>query len=163
MLSLLLCSLLSAGPVKERPLYIRAQGTKVLKDPKASAKKLGELKVGAKVTWKGSAESDRTFHHVVSEPPAALDGYVLQSNLSPNPVAVEVQGSDGKPLSPQAFVTSGAATKAVSEGGKKYAAEKKKEDVLPKLEALEALSRDLKPAELRAHALNRGLPSTVSK
>lgn len=158
MLTLALGLLLSAGPVKERPLYIRAAGTRVLKDPKASAKKLGELKVGTEVTWKGSAEADRTFHRVVS---GALDGYVLQSCLSPSPVAVEVQGSDGQPLSPQAFVSSGAATKAVSEGGKKYAAEKKKDDVVPKLEALEAMARSVTPADLTAHQQKRGIPQTL--
>ena len=99
-------------------LYIKSKDTKVLKDPKADAKPVTTLQPGAEVTWKGASAKDKAFHEVES---GGKKGFVLMSNLSPNPVAQEIDSSTGKPMSAQAFASSGAATKALTPAGVTYA------------------------------------------
>ena len=102
-------------------LYIKSKDTKVLKDPKADAKAVVTLQPGAEVVWNGPAEKDKTFHEISS---AGKKGYVLMTNLSPNKPAQEIDASTGKPMSAQAFASSGAATKALTPAAIKYAESK---------------------------------------
>lgn len=108
-----------AGAVKKGdPLFIKSKDTKVLKDPKADAKAVTTLQPGTEVTWNGPSEKDNHFHEVMAN---GKKGYVLMTNLTPNKPAEEISGSTGKPISPQAFASSGAATKALSPAGVNYA------------------------------------------
>jgi hypothetical protein len=99
-------------------LYIKSKDTKVLKDPKADAKPVTTLQPGTEVIWKGASAKDKAFHEVEA---GGKKGFVLMSNLSPNPVAQEIDASTGKPMSAQAFASSGAATKALTPAGVTYA------------------------------------------
>lgn len=99
-------------------LYIKSKDTKVLKDPKADSKPVVTLQPGAEVVWNGASEKDKTFHEVSS---GGKKGFVLMSNLTPNKVATEIDTSTGKPMSAQAFASSGAATKALTPAGVTYA------------------------------------------
>lgn len=100
-------------------LYIKNKGVKLLKDAKATAGAVGkELAVGSTVVWNGPSEKDKTFHEVVT--PDGKKGYVLATNLSPSKPADEIATSTGAPMSAQAFASSGAATKGLTEASLKY-------------------------------------------
>lgn len=114
--------LLSAGGAwavaKGGKLYIKSKDTRVLKEPKAGAKEVTKLQPGAEVVWNGASEKDKQFHEIVA---GGKKGFVLMSNLTPNAAVQEVDSSTGKPMSAQAFATSGAATKALTPAGVTYA------------------------------------------
>jgi hypothetical protein len=101
-------------------LYIKTKDARLLDKPDAKAKVLGTLKPGQEVKWKGSAPENKQFHRVEV---AEKAGYTLQQNLSPNRPQLEVLGDDGKPVDLQAYTSSGAATKALSDAALKYAGE----------------------------------------
>jgi hypothetical protein len=116
--ALIAIALLSAGTAgavkKGESLYVKSKDTKVLKDPKATSKAVVTLQPGAEVTWNGASEKDKQFHEIAT---GGKKGYVLLANLTPNKPTEEISGSTGKPLSPQAFASSAAATKALSPAG----------------------------------------------
>jgi hypothetical protein len=115
LVALALLSAAGAGAVKKgEPLFIKSKDTKVLKDAKADAKAVATLQPGAEVIWNGASEKDKQFHEVSAN---GKKGYVLMTNLSPRKPTEEISGSTGKPISPQAFASSGAATKALSPAG----------------------------------------------
>ena len=99
-------------------LYIRSKDTKVLKEPKAAATAVATVQPGKEVTWQGASPVDKQFHEITVD---GKKGYVLMSNLSPNPVAQEIDSSTGKPFPAQSFASSGAATRALTPAGVTYA------------------------------------------
>ncbi|MBK7863548.1 MAG: hypothetical protein IPJ65_34080 [Archangiaceae bacterium] len=106
-----------AGVAKGGKLYIKGTGVSMWDKPEASGKKTA-LKNGDEVTWNGPSEKDKSMHEVMFK---NKKGFVQMANLTPNKPADEVTSSDGKTTSAQAFASSGAATKAMSESGIKYA------------------------------------------
>lgn len=109
-----------AGAEGERKLYIKTKDTKLLKEPKATATAVGKpVQPGTEVTWKGASPKDKEFHEVEVDP--KLKGFVLKGNLSPSKPQDELAGSKGEPISAQAFSSSAAATRALTEAGMKYA------------------------------------------
>jgi hypothetical protein len=115
-------ALLSAGGAwavaKGGTLYIKSKDTKVLKDAKLGAAAVSTLQPGAEVIWNGADKTDKQFHEIAF---SGKKGYVLMSNLSPNKPQLEIDASTGRPMSAQAFASSGAATKALTPAGVKYA------------------------------------------
>lgn len=115
-------ALISAGGAwavaKGGKLYIKSKDTKVLKDPKAGATAVVTVQPGTEVTWNGASDKDKAFHDVTVN---GKKGFVLMSNLSPSAPATEIDSSTGKPMSAQAFASSGAATKALTPAGVTYA------------------------------------------
>ncbi|MDP3238111.1 MAG: hypothetical protein Q8N26_35295 [Myxococcales bacterium] len=99
-------------------LYIKSKDVKLLKDPKAGATALKPLDIGTEVKWLGASEKDKAFHEVEA---GGKKGFVLMSNLSPSKPQMEIAGSSGAAMSPQAFASSGAATKALTPAGINYA------------------------------------------
>ncbi|PZR09309.1 MAG: hypothetical protein DI536_22265 [Archangium gephyra] len=99
-------------------LFVKSKDTKVLKDPKATAAAVVTAQPGDEVKWEGPSDKDKQFHKVTFK---GKTGFVLMSNLSPNKPQGEVDASTGKPMSAQAFASSGAATKALTPAGVKYA------------------------------------------
>lgn len=99
-------------------LYIKAKDTKVLKEAKAGATAVVTLQPGKEVIWNGPDAKDKTFHEISVD---GKKGFVLMSNLSPSAPAAEIDSSSGKPMSAQAFASSGAATKALTPAGVSYA------------------------------------------
>lgn len=129
-LALAAALLLSGGASavgKGGTLYIRARDTRLLAEPQLSAKVLATLQPGHEVKWLGTAPGGKQLHGVeVTVAGKAVTGYTLQQNLTPNkPAAEYLARDDGKPMSAQAFASSGAATKALSEAGLKYSNEKR--------------------------------------
>lgn len=126
-LGLALVALLVAAPAlavsKGGTLYVKNKEAKLLDKPDASAKVLVQLKPGEAVIWNGAAPENKQFHAIDAN---GKKGFTLQQNLSPNKPADEIAG-DGKPIASQAYASSGAATKALSEAALKYTAERGKE------------------------------------
>jgi hypothetical protein len=106
-----------AGVAKGGKLYVKGSGVNMWDKPDASGKKTA-LKNGDEVTWNGPSDKDKSMQEVEFK---KKKGYVQISNLTPNKPADEV-ASDGKTTSAAAFASSGAATKAMTEAGLKYAA-----------------------------------------
>lgn len=106
-------------------LYIKTKDTKVLKTASPSAASVTTLQPGSEVVWNGPDAKDKTFHSVKTKDNKS--GFVLQANLSPTAPKGEFD-STGKPMDKEAFASSGAATKALTEAGVKYA-ESKSQDV----------------------------------
>lgn len=145
-----------AGVSKGGKLYITAKNTKVLAGPSPTANVVTTLQPGAEVTWNGADGSNKQFHHVIDA--AGKKGLVFQSNLSPSKPKLElVAGAGGKEMDPKAFASSGAATKALSEGSIRYAEGKGMKDAPKQLLVLEALSAQVKGAEVAEHAKKAGL------
>lgn len=142
-----LLALLGVSALAVKPggtLYIKAKDTKVLEKPDGKSKVLGLLQGGVSVTWRGSDPTNRLFHHVegVDSRGQQLNGYVLQANLTPSQLAPEyLKRDDGKPIDPQAFKSSGAATKALDEAALDYAKARQMPQQAERLMALEAINR----------------------
>jgi hypothetical protein len=141
-------------------LYIKAKDTKVLEKPDAKAKVLGLLQPGTSVTWRGADPANRLLHHVegVDSRGQKLDGYVLQGNLTPSQLAPEyLKRDDGKPIDPQAFKSSGAATKALDEAAVDYAKAKQMPQQAERLMALESINRAVTAQRLAERSRALGL------
>lgn len=138
-------------------LYVRVKDAKLLEAPNLKAKALGILQPGTEVTWRGADKKNRQLHKIsVKQDGAALEGYVLQANLSPRAPAPEYLMQDGdKPIDAQSFKSSGAATKALGGMALDYASAKKLTGLPEKLMALEAISAsvDARAVDARARAL----------
>jgi hypothetical protein len=106
-----------AGVAKGGKLFIKGTGVNMWDKPDASGKKTA-LKNGEEVTWNGPSDKDKSMHEIQFK---GKKGFVQMANLTPNKPADEVTTSDGKMTSAAAFASSGAATKAMSESGLKYA------------------------------------------
>lgn len=107
----------TAGVAKGGKLYIKGTGVNMYEKADASGKKTA-LKNGDEVTWNGPGDKDKSIHAIEVK---GKKGFVQQANLTPNKPKDEVASSDGKMTSAAAFASSGAATKAMSESGLKYA------------------------------------------
>lgn len=101
-------------------LYIKTKDAKLLEKADAKAKVLGTLKPGEEVKWNGSDAKNKLFHNIEAN---GKKGFTLQQNLSPNKPQLELASDDGKPVDAQAFASSGAATKALSDAALSYAGE----------------------------------------
>lgn len=101
-------------------LYIKAKNAKVYDKPSASGKVKATLQPGDEVIWEGADKKAPAFHQISGK----AKGFAHQSTLSPKKPTGEVLTSDGAPVSAQAFASSGAATKALTAAGVKYAAAK---------------------------------------
>ncbi|MHB8873964.1 MAG: hypothetical protein ACYC8T_09795 [Myxococcaceae bacterium] len=123
-LALAAIAMLSAGGAwgiaKGGTLYIKSKDTKVLKEPKPGAAAVVTVQPGTEVIWNGASEKDKQFHEIKV---SGKKGFVLMGNLSPSKPMAEIDASTGKPMSSQAFASSGAATKALTPAGVKYAKE----------------------------------------
>jgi hypothetical protein len=121
-------------------LYIKAKGTKVLKSPTSSTA-VATLNPGDTVTWVGADPSNKQFHKVTTSDNKA--GVVLQSNLSPNAPSKEMVASGGgAEVDPQAFASSGAATKAMSESAVEYANAGGQKKAAADLVVMEQIAKD---------------------
>ncbi|MEW5742341.1 MAG: SH3 domain-containing protein [Myxococcota bacterium] len=119
----------AAGAVgKGGSLFIKTKDAKLLEKADPKAKVLGTMKPGEEVKWEGADPGNKMFHKVIIS--NGKTGYTLQQNLSPSKPQMEVASDDGKPIDAQAFASSGAATKALSEAALKYNEKKGTADLL---------------------------------
>jgi len=137
-------------------LYIKTKDAKVLDKADAKAKTVGTLNPGAAVKWNGADKKNKLFHEVVATTDKGeLHGYTLQQNLSPNKPASEFATSDGKAIDAEAFKSSGAATKALSESALKYA---KAESLLTLAQGVlsaESVAQKVDVAEAQAYVVKQ--------
>ncbi len=130
-------------------LYIKTDKTRLLPKADASAKADSAplLKVGEAVKWKGADPANKQFHQIEV---GGKTGFVLQQNLTATAPSPEFLAKDnGKSIDAQAFASSGAATKALSEAALKYAGEKPDLQTLTKgLLTAEAVAAKTKAKEL---------------
>lgn len=141
-------------------LYVKTKDTKVLEKPDPKAKVLGLLQPGTQVTWQGASPTNRQLHHVVgaNSQGKTLEGFVLQGNLTPSQLAPEyLSRDDGKPIDPEAFKSSGAATKALDEVAVEYAKSHAMPQQAERLMALEAISRSVAAQRLAERNAQLGL------
>jgi len=149
-------SALTAGDT----VYVRSRDTQVLKRPSPTADTVLKLQPGDAVVWRGADKDQPKWHRVDVH---GQVGFVWFSNLSTKPPDKELlttpKGS-GK-VDAQAFASSGAAGKALTEGAIRYGTqdEKNKGDVKPSMKeavretlTVEAISIQRTPAELQAQA-----------
>jgi hypothetical protein len=163
-LPVFLCGLLWAGAATAgvKPggtLYIKARNTRVLKDPSASAAVVVVLQPGAAVTWEGPDSRDKRWHRVVS---GKNKGVVLSANLTAEKPKVEVLSVSGEAAADtNAFMSSGAASKALGPGAIQYAKELKSETAADQLQRAENMAKTIGPREAANHARKAGLREAV--
>ncbi len=97
-------------------LYIKTKDAKLLDKADAKGKTIATMKPGEAVKWSG-ADKNKPFHKIEAN---GKTGFTIQQNLTPSKPSEEVATSDGKPIDQEAFKSSGAATKALSEAALKY-------------------------------------------
>jgi hypothetical protein len=144
----------TAGVAVGGTLYIKGQDVKLLPKPDLGATAVAKLKNGTAVTWKGADPGNKQLHQVVAN---GKTGYVLFSNLTPNKPSDEILTADGKPTSAEAFKSSGAASKAMTEAGLKYASGASAEEVCAGIIHLEENSKK-QQAKIPEHLKEAGLP-----
>ncbi len=137
------------------PLYIRAKGTKMMESSAPTAKVVTLLQAGQQVKWLGADKANKQWHKVDFQ---GKQGVVFQSNLSPEKPSSELLAKGGgQEVDPQAFASSGAATKALSEAGVKYAKQVNAQAEAEKLQALEDLAASLKASDINARNKKVGI------
>lgn len=102
-------------------LYIKTKDSKLLDKADPKAKVVKQLQPGTEVIWNGADAKNKLFHAI--ETKDGKKGFTLQQNLTPNQPKMELASDDGKPIDAQAFASSGAATKALSDAALSYAGE----------------------------------------
>lgn len=143
-----------AGVAKGGKLFIKGSGVNMWDKADASGKKTA-LKNGDEVTWNGPDEKNKSMHAIEAK---GKKGFVQMANLTPNKPADEITTGDGKTTSAAAFASSGAATKAMSESGLKYAdgSGPEAKEVAAGLIHLEGSSEDQK-SKVADHVKKQGL------
>ena len=141
-------------------VYVRARDTQVLKKASPTADTLTKLQPGDVVVWRGADKDQPKWHKVDVQ---GQVGFVWFSNLSIKPPDKELLTSPkgSKSVDPQAFASSGAAGKALTEGAIRYGNqdEKNKGDLKPTMHeavrqtlTLEAIAQQRSITELQAQA-----------
>jgi hypothetical protein len=141
-------------------VYVRARDTQVLKKAAPTADTLLKLQPGDVVVWRGADKDQPKWHRVDIQ---GQVGFVWFSNLSTRPPSKELLTTPkgANKVDPQAFASSGAAGKALTEGAIRYGNqdEKNKGDLKPTMReavrqvlTLEAIAQQRTPDELQQQA-----------
>lgn len=143
-------------------LYIRARDTGLMDSPKPTAKTVAVLQPGMEVTYVAPASKATGWHEVEA---AAKHGFVYQSNLSKQKPSGEVVAASGKPIDPAAFASSGAATKALSEGAVNYGTSTHPDyaRAVKDIQATEAIAKSIGSPQLFSHEQDAHLHAMVGK
>ncbi|RKH15916.1 SH3 domain-containing protein [Corallococcus praedator] len=145
-------------------LYVKARNTRVLVSPEATSNVVVVLQPGQQVTWKGASPKDKQWHLVTE--PKGKPGYVFQTNLSTKPPNMELVAKDGqtRAIDPAAFVSSGAAVKALSPGAEKYGQDKGGDyaAAVKQIKQAEALAAAVTPVKIAEHVKQAGLFPVVA-
>ncbi len=164
---LALACMMTGGPaLAVKPpgtLYIKAKNTHLKASSSPTANTLEVLQPGKDVTYEGKEPGSPWCKvRVAQEKKSPLRGYIYQANLSVSPPSMEVTSkSPGKPLSPQAFASSGAAIKAVGRGAITYSKTLPQSQSGEQLKKLNELALQVTDAEVAEYARAGGLPEVV--
>jgi uncharacterized protein YgiM (DUF1202 family) len=149
---------------KDEKLYVKARNTRVLKSAVPTSDVVVVLQPGQQVTWRGADPTNKQYHQVTE--PGGKAGYVFQTNLSTRPPNMELTAKEGQPraIDPAAFVSSGAAVKALSPGAEKYGKQKGGDyaQAVEQIKSVEALAKKVTPVEISAHVKQAGLFPVVA-
>jgi hypothetical protein len=141
-------------------VYVRGRDVAVLQNTTPGAATVVKLQPGDPVIWRGADTKKPTWHRVDAK---GKSGVVYFANLSATPPESELVTTPAgvKKLDAQAFASSGAAGKALTEGAVRYGdqPDKNKGDLRPTMkeavrqtETLEALAAQRTNAEIDAQA-----------
>jgi hypothetical protein len=147
-----------------RTLYVKAKNTHLKASGSPTADTLRVLQPGHPVSYLGR-EGTTPWHRVsVAADKGALQGFIYQANLSASPPALEVLSKDPrKPLSPEAFASSGAAIKAIGPGTIEFGKTLEHSESVQQLIHLSELASQVKDADVAAYARAGGLPEVVGE
>ena len=160
MLAVILAAGAAWGLTQGDRVYVRGRDVAVLQSTAAGAATLVKLQPGDAVVWRGADKKKPTWHHVEA---SGKSGFVYFANLSTTPPASELLTSPqgAKKVDAQAFASSGAAGKALTEGAIRYGNqdEKNKGELHPTMkeavrqtQTLEAIAAQRTDAEIDAQA-----------
>ena len=141
-------------------VFIRGRDVAVLQSTAPTASTLVKLQPGDAVVWRGADQKKPTWHKVEAQ---GKTGYVYYANLSVTPPNTELLSSPqgARKVDAQAFASSGAAGKALTEGAVRYGNqdEKNKGELRPTMkeavrqtQTLEAIAIQRSSDELAAQA-----------
>jgi hypothetical protein len=142
-------------------VYVRGRDVAVLQSTAPGAATVVKLQPGDSVTWQGADKKKPSWHRV--DTASGKSGVVYFANLSTTSPEKELVSTPAgvKKMDAQAFASSGAAGKALTEGAVRYGdqPEKNKGDVRPTMkdavrqtETLEAIAAQRTGPELDAQA-----------
>jgi hypothetical protein len=146
-------------------LYIKAKNTHLKASSSPTADTLVVLQPGKSVTYDGRAGNTPWCKVTVPvDKKGPVQGFVYQANLSISPPSMEVTSENpGKPLSPEAFASSGAAVKALGPGAIEYGKTLSQPESVQQLIALESLAASIDTAQVAEYARAGGLPEVVGR
>jgi hypothetical protein len=141
-------------------VFIRGRDVAVLQSTASTASTLLKLQPGDTVVWRGADQKKPTWHKVETQ---GKTGFVYYANLSVTPPNAELLSSPqgARKVDAQAFASSGAAGKALTEGAVRYGNqdEKNKGELRPTMkeavrqtQTLEAIAIQRTNDELAAQA-----------
>ncbi|PTL83625.1 hypothetical protein [Vitiosangium sp. GDMCC 1.1324] len=146
-------------------LYVKAKNTHVKSSNKPTADTLVVLQPGKEVTFNGREGSTPWCKVTVpADKKGAIQGFIYQANLSVSPPSLEVTSKNpGKPLSPEAFASSGAAVKALGPGAIEYGKSLDRPESVRQLMDLESLAASITETQVAEYARAGGLPEVVGR
>ena len=159
-LALVLCAGVAWALAPGDRVFIRGRDVAVLQSTASNAATVARLQPGDAVVWRGADKKKPTWHHVDA---SGKSGFIYFANLSTTPPASEllVSPAGAKKVDAQAFASSGAAGKALTEGAIRYGNqdEKNRGELHPTLkeavrqtQTLEAIAGQRTDAEISAQA-----------
>lgn len=146
-------------------LYIKAKNTHLKASSSPTADTLVVLQPGKAVTYDGR-QGNTPWCKVTAavDKKGSVQGFVYQANLSVSPPSMEVSSKNpGKPLSPEAFASSGAAVKALGPGAIEYGKTLSRPESVQQLIELESLAASIDTAQVSEYARAGGLPEVVGR
>lgn len=143
-------------------LYVKARNTQLKESAEPTAGTLATLQPGRAVTYRGrQAGTPWCLVSVALEKKGEVQGVIFQSSLAVSPPSPEVSRKNpSKPLSPEAFASSGAAIKAVGPGTLEYGQTLPKADSAKQLKELVGRTNRITEAQVAAYLRARDLPDT---
>jgi hypothetical protein len=147
-------------------LYIKAKNTHVKASSSPTANTLVVLQPGNAVKYDGREGTTPWCKVTVAadKKGSTVQGFVYQANLGVSPPSLEVTSKNpGKPLSPEAFASSGAAVKALGPGAIEYGKSLSRPESVGQLIKLEELAASIDTAQVAEYARAGGLPEVVGR
>lgn len=146
-------------------LYVKAKNTHLKASNSPTANTLVVLQPGKAVTYNGREGGTPWCKVTVSaDKKAPVQGFIYQANLAVSPPSLEVTSKNpGKPLSPEAFASSGAAVKALGPGAIEYGKSLSRPESVQQLIALESLAKSIDETQVAEYARAGGLPEVVGR
>jgi hypothetical protein len=135
-------------------VYVRSRNTKLLEAPRADANAKQTLSAGEALTWRRAAAGN--FHEVQTRAEQQT-GFVYYANLALKLPKEERWSAANTTADREAFATSGAATRGLTQGAVQLAATNASlAEAAVALKALEMLQAALTDEELQAQLLRAG-------